>query len=233
MRRRACRSMAWTVWRGLPGFFVPSVGDLATAWRRAVESELRWLGLRCAATPSPARHLRAGRARSPPAGCTGRPIDAVAAAAGLAKPTLYARGGDKEELFALARRGGGRAAARATGRGGRGCPTRAGAGRAPARPGLRLLLVTRRASARAGSLARPSAITAGARRGPARRRLCRAARRPVGRGRAPVSPRRGRGRRTSRRHLDRLSFNHRSRRVSTSVGCARVWARHRIAVRSW
>ena len=26
----------------------------------------------------------------------------VAAAAGLAKPTLYARGGDKEELFALA-----------------------------------------------------------------------------------------------------------------------------------
>jgi AcrR family transcriptional regulator len=35
-------------------------------------------------------------------GLHGTPIDAVAAAAGLAKPTLYARGGDKEELFALA-----------------------------------------------------------------------------------------------------------------------------------
>jgi AcrR family transcriptional regulator len=36
------------------------------------------------------------------AGLHGTSIDAVAAAAGLAKPTLYARGGDKEELFALA-----------------------------------------------------------------------------------------------------------------------------------
>jgi AcrR family transcriptional regulator len=36
-------------------------------------------------------------------GLLGTPIDAVAAAAGLAKPTLYARGGSKEELFALAR----------------------------------------------------------------------------------------------------------------------------------
>src|SRR3954447_945432 len=35
-------------------------------------------------------------------GLHGTPIDAVAAAARLAKPTLYARGGDKEELFALA-----------------------------------------------------------------------------------------------------------------------------------
>ena len=35
-------------------------------------------------------------------GLHGTSIDAVAAAAGLAKPTLYARGGDKEELFALA-----------------------------------------------------------------------------------------------------------------------------------
>ena len=35
-------------------------------------------------------------------GLHGTPIDRVAAAAGLAKPTLYARGGDKEELFALA-----------------------------------------------------------------------------------------------------------------------------------
>ncbi|HEX6022214.1 MAG TPA: TetR family transcriptional regulator [Solirubrobacter sp.] len=37
-----------------------------------------------------------------PDGLHGTPIDAVAAAAGVAKPTLYARGGDKEELFALA-----------------------------------------------------------------------------------------------------------------------------------
>ncbi|WP_028068163.1 TetR family transcriptional regulator [Solirubrobacter soli] len=35
-------------------------------------------------------------------GLQGTSIDAVAAAAGLAKPTLYARGGSKEELFALA-----------------------------------------------------------------------------------------------------------------------------------
>ena len=35
-------------------------------------------------------------------GLQGTPIDAVAAAAGLAKPTLYARGGSKDELFALA-----------------------------------------------------------------------------------------------------------------------------------
>ena len=35
-------------------------------------------------------------------GLHGTPIERVAAAAGLAKPTLYARGGDKEELFALA-----------------------------------------------------------------------------------------------------------------------------------
>jgi AcrR family transcriptional regulator len=35
-------------------------------------------------------------------GLHGTSIDAVAAAAGLAKPTLYARGGSKEELFALA-----------------------------------------------------------------------------------------------------------------------------------
>jgi AcrR family transcriptional regulator len=35
-------------------------------------------------------------------GLHGTSIDAVAAAVGLAKPTLYARGGDKEELFALA-----------------------------------------------------------------------------------------------------------------------------------
>jgi AcrR family transcriptional regulator len=35
-------------------------------------------------------------------GLHGTSIDAVALAAGLAKPTLYARGGDKEELFALA-----------------------------------------------------------------------------------------------------------------------------------
>ena len=33
-------------------------------------------------------------------GLHGTPIDAVAAAAGVAKPTLYARGGSKEELFA-------------------------------------------------------------------------------------------------------------------------------------
>src|SRR3954451_11128003 len=35
-------------------------------------------------------------------GLHGTSVDAVAAAAGLAKPTLYARGGSKEELFALA-----------------------------------------------------------------------------------------------------------------------------------
>ena len=35
-------------------------------------------------------------------GLHGTPIERVAAAAGVAKPTLYARGGDKEELFALA-----------------------------------------------------------------------------------------------------------------------------------
>jgi AcrR family transcriptional regulator len=35
-------------------------------------------------------------------GLLGTPIDDVAAAAGVAKPTLYARGGSKEELFALA-----------------------------------------------------------------------------------------------------------------------------------
>ena len=35
-------------------------------------------------------------------GLHGTPIERVAAGAGLAKPTLYARGGDKEELFALA-----------------------------------------------------------------------------------------------------------------------------------
>jgi AcrR family transcriptional regulator len=36
------------------------------------------------------------------AGLHGTSIDAVAAGSGLAKPTLYARGGSKEELFALA-----------------------------------------------------------------------------------------------------------------------------------
>src|SRR3954449_6994718 len=35
-------------------------------------------------------------------GLHGTPIDDVAEAVGLAKPTLYARFGDKEELFALA-----------------------------------------------------------------------------------------------------------------------------------
>src|SRR3954467_4128386 len=35
-------------------------------------------------------------------GLHGTPIERVVAAAGVAKPTLYARGGDKEELFALA-----------------------------------------------------------------------------------------------------------------------------------
>lgn len=35
-------------------------------------------------------------------GLHGTSIDAVVAAAGVARPTLYARGGDKEELFALA-----------------------------------------------------------------------------------------------------------------------------------
>lgn len=35
-------------------------------------------------------------------GLRGTPIAHVAACAGLAKPTLYERGGDKEELFALA-----------------------------------------------------------------------------------------------------------------------------------
>ncbi len=35
-------------------------------------------------------------------GLHGTPIDRVVAACGVAKPTLYARGGDKEELFALA-----------------------------------------------------------------------------------------------------------------------------------
>src|SRR6478609_10570341 len=35
-------------------------------------------------------------------GLHGTPIDRVVAAAGVAKPTLYARGGDKAELFALA-----------------------------------------------------------------------------------------------------------------------------------
>ena len=35
-------------------------------------------------------------------GLRGTAIDHVAACAGLAKPTLYERGGDKEELFALA-----------------------------------------------------------------------------------------------------------------------------------
>jgi AcrR family transcriptional regulator len=35
-------------------------------------------------------------------GLHGTPIEAVVAACGVAKPTLYARGGDKEELFAVA-----------------------------------------------------------------------------------------------------------------------------------
>jgi AcrR family transcriptional regulator len=35
-------------------------------------------------------------------GLHGTPIERVVAECGLAKPTLYARGGDKEELFALA-----------------------------------------------------------------------------------------------------------------------------------
>jgi AcrR family transcriptional regulator len=35
-------------------------------------------------------------------GLHGTSVDELAAAAGLAKPTLYARGGSKEELFALA-----------------------------------------------------------------------------------------------------------------------------------
>ena len=35
-------------------------------------------------------------------GLHGTSIERVAAVSGLAKPTLYARGGDKEELFALA-----------------------------------------------------------------------------------------------------------------------------------
>lgn len=35
-------------------------------------------------------------------GLHGTPIDRVVEAAGVARPTLYARGGDKEELFALA-----------------------------------------------------------------------------------------------------------------------------------
>jgi AcrR family transcriptional regulator len=35
-------------------------------------------------------------------GLHGTPIEAVVAACGVAKPTLYARGGDKEEWFALA-----------------------------------------------------------------------------------------------------------------------------------
>jgi AcrR family transcriptional regulator len=35
-------------------------------------------------------------------GLHGTPVDRVAEAAGIAKPTLYARFGDKEELFALA-----------------------------------------------------------------------------------------------------------------------------------
>jgi AcrR family transcriptional regulator len=35
-------------------------------------------------------------------GLHGTPIDRVVAAAGVAKPTLYARGGDKDELFGLA-----------------------------------------------------------------------------------------------------------------------------------
>src|SRR3954451_19817381 len=35
-------------------------------------------------------------------GLHGTPIEAVVEACGVAKPTLYARGGDKEELFALA-----------------------------------------------------------------------------------------------------------------------------------
>lgn len=37
-----------------------------------------------------------------PDGLHGTPIDHIAHCAGLAKPTLYQRGGDKEELFALA-----------------------------------------------------------------------------------------------------------------------------------
>jgi AcrR family transcriptional regulator len=41
-------------------------------------------------------------ARAFAAGGPATPIDDVAAAAGVAKPTLYARGGSKAELFALA-----------------------------------------------------------------------------------------------------------------------------------
>ena len=37
-----------------------------------------------------------------PDGLHGTPVDNVARCAGIAKPTLYQRGGDKEELFALA-----------------------------------------------------------------------------------------------------------------------------------
>jgi AcrR family transcriptional regulator len=54
--------------------------------------------------PRPRAHLdTAALARAFAAdGLHGTPIERVVAAAGVAKPTLYARGGDKEELFALA-----------------------------------------------------------------------------------------------------------------------------------
>ena len=74
------------------------------SWADSAESNLNCVVRIQRDAPGPrfARHRRAGRAPSPPDGLHGTPIDRVVAAAGVAKPTLYARGGDKEELFALA-----------------------------------------------------------------------------------------------------------------------------------
>src|SRR3954471_22732062 len=92
--------MPRTVSRHRPRFFVPPVEDRATGWRLPVESEL----YSKESMPRPRAQLdTVALARAfAAAGLHGTSIDAVAAGSGLAKPTLYARGGSKEELFALA-----------------------------------------------------------------------------------------------------------------------------------
>src|SRR4051812_46778534 len=80
LRRSAFRSMARTVSRRGAGFFVPPVGDLATAWRLPVEFEL----YSQETMPRPRAQLdTVALARAfADGGLRGTSIDAVAAAAG-------------------------------------------------------------------------------------------------------------------------------------------------------
>ena len=142
-------------------------------------------------------------------GLHGTPIDRVVAAAGVAKPTLYARGGDKEELFALAVEAEvERLLERFEG----------GVGQIAAAldeyvttPGARLLFVGARvgtaASVAAADLDRADRRRGGraGRFGVAGRGLVRAARRPARRPRGPAPPG-GHRRDAAGRHLDRVNL---------------------------